>query len=90
MTVGQFSKKEKVKEGDGLVIADLKGPGCIYRIWTPTPTDDSMEFYFDEETTPRVKLKYRDLFGPMHWQPAPLLKQLATAGQSLAAWETAR
>ena len=23
------------KEGDGLVIADLQGPGVIYRIWTP-------------------------------------------------------
>ena len=31
------------KEGDGQVIADLKGPGIIYRIWTPTPrhADDS-------------------------------------------------
>ena len=26
------------KQDDGLVIADLKGPGVIYRIWTPTPT----------------------------------------------------
>jgi hypothetical protein len=25
------------KEPGGLVIADLKGPGVIYRIWTPTP-----------------------------------------------------
>src|SRR3712207_1917507 len=24
------------KEGAGLVIADLKGPGVVYRIWTPT------------------------------------------------------
>ena len=24
-------------ECDGLVIADLQGPGVIYRIWTPTP-----------------------------------------------------
>ena len=30
------------KENDGLVLADLKGPGVIYRIWTPTPTDDVM------------------------------------------------
>ncbi|MGV3724741.1 MAG: hypothetical protein ACO1SX_27910, partial [Actinomycetota bacterium] len=37
------------KEGDALVIADLKGPGCVYRIWTPTPTDDPVEFYFDGE-----------------------------------------
>ena len=50
------------KEGDGLVIADLQGPGVIYRIWTPTPTDDPMEFYFDGETEPHVKIRYRDLF----------------------------
>src|ERR1044071_7612358 len=50
------------KEGDGLVIADLKGPGAIYRIWTPTPTDDPIEFYFDGETSPRVRMKYRALF----------------------------
>ena len=50
------------KEGDGLVIADLKGPGVITRIWTPTPTDEPIEFYFDGETTPRVTCKYRQLF----------------------------
>src|ERR1051325_8206207 len=44
------------KEGDGLVIADLKGPGVIYRIWTPTPTDEPMEFYFDGEPTPRGRM----------------------------------
>lgn len=54
------------KEGDGLVIADLKGPGAIYRIWTPTPTDDPIEFYFDGESRPRVRMKYRELFGGDH------------------------
>ncbi len=50
------------QEGDGLVIADLKGPGVIYRIWTPTPTDDLLEFYFDGEKTPRIQIKFRDIF----------------------------
>jgi hypothetical protein len=50
------------KEGDTLVLADLKGPGCIMRIHTPTPTDDPLEFYFDGETTPRLRLAYKDLF----------------------------
>jgi 3-hydroxyacyl-CoA dehydrogenase len=35
-------------------------------------------------------LKYQREFGPMHWQPAPLLKQLADSGQTLAQWEAAR
>jgi hypothetical protein len=50
------------KEPGGLVIADLKGPGVIYRIWTPTPTDDVFEFYFDGEAQPRIRIKFIDLF----------------------------
>jgi hypothetical protein len=50
------------REDDGLVIADLEGPGVIYRIWTPTPTDDWVEFYFDGEKRPRIRVKFRDLF----------------------------
>ncbi len=61
---GQFSFVRK--EDDGLVLADLKGPGVIYRIWTPTPTDDVMEFYFDGEAEPRIKVKFRDLFLGKH------------------------
>jgi hypothetical protein len=32
------------KDGDGLVIAELKGPGALTRIWTPTPIDAPIEF----------------------------------------------
>jgi 3-hydroxyacyl-CoA dehydrogenase len=35
-------------------------------------------------------LKYRDIFGPMHWEPAPLLVQLVREGRSIADWERAR
>ncbi len=35
-------------------------------------------------------LKYRRQFGPMHWQPAPLLEKLVSEGRSLAEWEAAR
>lgn len=65
------------KEGDALVIADLTGPGVIYRIWTPTPTDDLVEFYFDGEPTPRLKLPFRQLFTGDH---APFLRPLADHG----------
>ncbi len=34
--------------------------------------------------------KYRDRFGPMHWEPANLLVELATSGTSVAEWEKAR
>ena len=35
-------------------------------------------------------MKYRALFGPMHWEPAPLLVKLVNEGRSLAQWEKAR
>jgi 3-hydroxyacyl-CoA dehydrogenase len=35
-------------------------------------------------------LKYRGIFGPMHWEPAPLLARLAREGRRLAEWEAAR
>jgi 3-hydroxyacyl-CoA dehydrogenase len=31
--------------------------------------------------------KYRDRFGPMHWQPAPLLERLVQEGLTIAEWE---
>jgi hypothetical protein len=61
------------KEGDTLVLADLKGPGVIYRVWTPTPSDDTLEFLFDGENKPRIEVKFRDLFlGKDPDFPAPL------------------
>ena len=33
--------------------------------------------------------KYRMMFGPMHWEPAPLLAELARSGRSIADWERA-
>ncbi len=50
------------KEGDKLVLADYKGPGVINRIWTPTPTHDTIQFYIDGEKTPRISLPFIDLF----------------------------
>lgn len=50
------------REGDGLVIADLTGPGVVTRFWTPTPTDDPVELYFDGEATPRLVVPFRRLF----------------------------
>ena len=61
---GQYSYVRKEK--DGLVLADLQGPGVIYRIWTPTPTDDMLEFYFDGESEPGIRVKFRDLFLGKH------------------------
>lgn len=62
------------KEGETLVLADLAGPGVIYRVWTPTPTDDVLEFLFDGETQPRLTVKFRELFLGQHPAfPRPLV-----------------
>lgn len=50
------------KEGDKLVIAEMDGPGVINRIWTPTPTDNMLYFYFDGQKEPGLKIKFSDLF----------------------------
>jgi hypothetical protein len=44
------------------VIAELEGPGIIHRIWTPTPTEDTIQFYFDGESEPRIEMRFIDLF----------------------------
>jgi 3-hydroxyacyl-CoA dehydrogenase len=35
-------------------------------------------------------MKYRARFGPMHWEPAPLLKRLIDEGRTLADWQRAK
>ena len=50
------------KEGDDLVIAEMTGPGVINRIWTPTPSDDTIQFFFDQESNPRISMPFSALF----------------------------
>ena len=55
------------KEAEGLVIADLRGPGVINRIWTPTPTTDTIKFFFDGETSPRISIPFINFFTGKHY-----------------------
>jgi len=60
---GFAGKYSYIRKEDGkLVLADLTGPGVINRIWTPTPTKDTLEFYFDGEKSPRLRICFEDLF----------------------------
>jgi len=54
------------KEDGNLVLADLKGPGCITRFHTPTPSGDLLEFYIDGSSTPTLSMPYRDYFTGEH------------------------
>lgn len=42
-----------------LVMFEAKGAGVINRIWTPTPTEDMLDFYIDDSV---FSIKYSDLF----------------------------
>jgi len=42
-----------------LVMFEVKGSGVINRIWTPTPTEDTLDFYVDDTV---FSIKYSDLF----------------------------
>jgi hypothetical protein len=45
-----------------LVIFDVKGGGVINRIWTATPTQDTLDFFIDDYQKPAFSISYTDLF----------------------------
>ncbi len=54
----------KSKENGWVVLADLKGPGCIRRFWmTGTDPGHPVRMFFDGEKTPRIEASFDDLFG---------------------------
>src|SRR5690242_16594511 len=58
---GKYSFVRKNPDGT-LVIFEAKGAGVINRIWTPTPNEDTLDFYFDGQSEPRYSIKFSDLF----------------------------
>jgi hypothetical protein len=49
-----------------LVMADLKGPGCIWRIWTATVGPGHVKIYLDGSATPAVDLPWSAYFDGKH------------------------
>lgn len=58
---GTYSYLYKTPDSS-LVVFEAKGKGIIERIWTPTPTDDTLDFYLNQSSIPSFSIKYRDLF----------------------------
>src|SRR5690606_32836929 len=58
---GDYSFIRKNPDGS-LVIFEEKGKGVINRIWTPTPTEDTLDFYFGNDKKPSYSVKFSDLF----------------------------
>jgi hypothetical protein len=49
-------------EGDTAVLAEMKGPGCIWRIWSADPHEGHVQIFLDGSTTPAVDLPFQDYF----------------------------
>ena len=59
-------------ENGECLIADLKGPGCVTRIWQTSVPADEWLFYFDGEKSPRIQVSDKELFGSSELFPEPI------------------
>ncbi len=50
------------KEKGKLVLAEMEGPGCIWRIFSATPQDGHVRIYLDGQSEPAVDLPFVDYF----------------------------
>jgi hypothetical protein len=50
------------REGDESVMAEIKGPGCIWRTWSATAHNGHVKIYLDGDTTPAVDLPFNGYF----------------------------
>src|ERR1700720_3017373 len=50
------------KEGDQEVLAEMEGPGCIWRIWSATPKNGHVKIYLDGAKEPAVDLPFSGYF----------------------------
>ncbi|MHB8955278.1 MAG: DUF2961 domain-containing protein [Pirellulaceae bacterium] len=50
------------QEGETHVMAEMKGPGCIWRIWSATAEQGHVKIYLDDQETPAVDLPFREYF----------------------------
>jgi hypothetical protein len=50
------------KEGDKEVMAEMEGPGCIWRIWSALPEAGHVRIYLDGAAEPAVDLPFKGYF----------------------------
>lgn len=50
------------KEGNQLVLAEMEGPGCIWRIWSAAPKEGHVRIYLDGASEPAVDLPFIGYF----------------------------
>jgi hypothetical protein len=69
-----------IREENGLqVLAEMDGPGCIWRIWSATPEKGRVRIYLDGAAEPAVDLPFADYFqsGGLVGFPALIYKTAA-------------
>ncbi|MDR1305257.1 MAG: DUF2961 domain-containing protein [Verrucomicrobiales bacterium] len=49
-------------EGDRVVLAELRGPGVIWRLWSATIGSGQVRIYLDDDPLPVLDLPFRDYF----------------------------
>lgn len=49
-------------EGDRYILAEIEGPGCIWRIWSAKPENGRVIIYLDDMSTPAVDLPFIGYF----------------------------
>lgn len=49
-------------EGENAVVAELEGPGVIWRIWSAMPKQGHLQFYIDGSETPTLDIPFADYF----------------------------
>ncbi len=50
------------KEGENMVLAEMKGPGAVVRMWSASPAQGHVKIYVDGKETPVVDLPFIDYF----------------------------
>jgi hypothetical protein len=54
------------REGSQSVLAEMEGPGCIWRIWSAMPEKGRVKIYLDGKPDPVVDMPFADYFDGKH------------------------
>ena len=54
------------KEGDSLVLAEMEGPGVIWRIWSAMPKEGRVKIFLDGAETPAIDMPFAHYFDAAH------------------------
>ena len=50
------------QEGEQAVLAEMDGPGCIWRVWSARAQDGHVKIYLDGQEQPAVDLPFKSYF----------------------------